>query len=128
MALSVKTEIQLQIFENMIQECRLFEMADPTFILAIVRKLTQEFSTPQDYICRQGEDAFYFYFIKEGKVDILSTDDASRIATLKEGSYFGEIGLLLQETRSVSVKAKTSCVLASIFKEDFLKIMNDFPK
>ena len=50
-------------------------MADPTFILAIVRKLKQELSAPKDYIVREGEDAFYFYFIKEGKVDVMSSDE-----------------------------------------------------
>ena len=41
----------------MIDKSKFFDLADPTFILAIVRKLRQEVVTPRDRICKEGEDA-----------------------------------------------------------------------
>ena len=45
------------------------------------------------------------YFIKSGVCEVLATDEMTQIAFLLEGDYFGEIGLLILEKRSVSVRA-----------------------
>lgn len=45
------------------------------------------------------------YFIKSGVCEVLATDGKTVIAYLLEGAYFGEIGLLIRNKRSVSVRA-----------------------
>jgi len=44
-----------------------------------------------------------------------------------EGSYFGEIGCLITQKRTVAVKAKTICIFFVIKKEDLNDILDHFP-
>ena len=46
---------------------------------------------------------------------------------MEQGAYFGEIGLLWYEKRSVSVRALTNCIFMCLSKENFNIIMNLFP-
>ena len=89
----------------MIEKSKFFELADPTFILTIVRKFKQELATPNDKICKEGEDATCFYFIKEGKVKVMTIGETHKLTVLRQGDYFGEIGILIQNVRSVTVIA-----------------------
>jgi CRP-like cAMP-binding protein len=45
------------------------------------------------------------YFIQSGVCEVYATDGETVIVYLTEGCYFGEIGMVLQDKRSVSVKA-----------------------
>ena len=74
-------------------------------------------------IIRLGEIAETFYFIKKGKVEIIATDNSTRIAILEEGAYFGEIGLLLTKNCTTTVKALTNCILATLDKNIFDNLM-----
>jgi len=81
-----------------------------------------------DYITMVGEFADEMYFIKEGEVEVLATDGKTRIAILREGAYFGEIGLLITGKRSVNVRALTFCVFEVINKNDFDNLMGTYPE
>ena len=82
---------------------------------------------PGDFIVRVGEYANEMYFIKEGEVEILATDNNTRIGILGPGAYFGEIGLLLTQKRTVTVRALTLCIFATINKKHFDLVMEAFP-
>jgi CRP-like cAMP-binding protein len=43
------------------------------------------------------------YFIRKGIVKIIANDNHTVIALMNEGSYFGEIGILITKKRTVSV-------------------------
>jgi len=81
-----------------------------------------------DFVVRVGDEAKEMFFIKQGEVEIIATDNKTRIAILREGAYFGEIGLLLTEKRTVSVKALAVCVFEVLGQEDFNFIMENFPE
>ena len=75
-----------------------------------------------------GEIAEEMYFLKKGQVEIIASDGKTRIAVLKEGSYFGEIGLLLGVKRTVYVKALHMCVLLAIEKNDLEYVLESYPE
>ena len=81
-----------------------------------------------DFVVRIGDTAEEMFFIKQGEVEILATDNKTRIAVLREGAYFGEIGLLLTQQRTVTVKALTVCVFEVLNKADFDKLMEEHPE
>jgi CRP-like cAMP-binding protein len=74
----------------------------------------------EDYIVRVHEIADKMYFIQEGFVEIICTDNVTPIAFFGRGSYFGEIGVLITGKRSVSVKTRTNSVLYYIDGDDCL--------
>mmetsp|Transcript_11523 Transcript_11523/g.9972 ORF Transcript_11523/g.9972 Transcript_11523/m.9972 type:complete len:97 (+) Transcript_11523:145-435(+) len=96
----------------MIQKSNIFNFASPDFIMTIVKKLHPMIAMPDDKIIRTGEIADEMYFIQKGSVKIVATDNTTKIAVLKEGSFFGEIGLLSESRRrTVTVISKTVCVI-----------------
>ncbi len=75
------------------------------------------------YVVQKGEVATEFFFIKSGIVKVLATDEKTVIAYMSEGTYFGEIGLLLTKKRSCSVKARINSVFLTISKDDLMGIL-----
>lgn len=67
------------------------------------------------------------YFIKNGIVQVLATDNKTSIAYMSEGTYFGEIGVLLSQKRSCSIKARACTSLFSINKDDLVPILHKYP-
>lgn len=61
-------------------------------------------------------------------MQILATDYKSVIALQSQGCYFGEIGVLLTEKRSCSVKAVTMCIFMTITKEELETIFESYPQ
>ena len=58
---------------------------------------------------------------------MLASDDKTVIAFMSEGAYFGEIGLLLTQKRSCSVRAKVVSVLFTVEKDDLMQVLEEFP-
>lgn len=125
--LSLRTEISMFLHEDLIQKVKLFELGDPSFILAVVRHLMPRIYMQEDFIIHRGDIAEEFFFLQQGSVAVLATDEATIIAVLSDGAYFGEIGVLLQSKRSASVKALTSVLASAIRKEHFAAILKNFP-
>jgi voltage-gated potassium channel len=65
------------------------------------------------------------YFIGHGFLEVLDSK-RERIAELQEGSFFGEIALMEEVTRTASIKTMSYCNLYKLGKEDFLQIMHAF--
>lgn len=65
-----------------------FTNADPDFVNAVVTKLKYEVFQPGNVIIKEGTIGTKMYFIQEGIVDIVMSDN--EVATsLSDGSYFG---------------------------------------
>lgn len=67
------------------------------------------------------------YFIKSGIVQVIATDNKTSIAFMSEGTYFGEIGVLLTQKRSCTIKARSCTSLFSIGKDDLIEILSRYP-
>jgi serine/threonine protein kinase/CRP-like cAMP-binding protein len=78
-----------------------------------------------DYIIRQGEHGDSFYIIEEGTVRCTQLKASGReidLITLKAGDYFGEMALMLNDTRHANCIAvgKVRCLSLSRKKFDIL--------
>ena len=64
-----------------------------------------------DTVFLQGEDSHDIYFVVSGEVSIFldnnNTDRKHRLALIKSGNFFGEIGYVLANRRSAMAKAHT---------------------
>ena len=72
----------------------------------------------------EGEEGQAIYFILAGKVLICTQQQEQPIATLEQGSFFGELALLDDAPRSAQARAAEDCTLAVFFRGDFLGLMN----
>ncbi|MDB5078887.1 MAG: Cyclic nucleotide-binding domain (cNMP-BD) protein [Chloroflexi bacterium] len=73
-------------------------------------------------IFNQGDAADRFYIITQGQVQILRADKRGfqkPVATLSEGAYFGEIGILGRTRRTATVKTITPVEVLSLDENTF---------
>jgi voltage-gated potassium channel len=80
---------------------------------------------PNEYVIKEGDIGNEMYFIGHGFLEVLDSK-RERIAELQEGSFFGEIALMEEVTRTASIKTMSYCNLYKLGKEDFLQIMHAF--
>ena len=126
--LSLRTEISLYLHKDLIPKVKLFELGDPAFMMGIIRHLKPKLYMAEDFIVRKGDYADEFYFICVGSVEVLASDNETAICILEEGSYFGEIGILLDMCRTVSVRATIATLVSSIGKEHLMNTLKNFPE
>jgi len=89
--------------------------------------MVPELGLSDSYVVQQGEVATKFYFIKTGIVQVIATDGRTPIAIMSEGSFFGEVGVLLTQRRSCSIFAKTLSVFLTVKKEELVEILSHYP-
>ena len=67
------------------------------------------------------------FFINSGNVQVLSKDKQV-LATMSDGSFFGEMALLDKRKRSASIQCLTYCELLALSSKDFETILKKHPK
>ena len=80
-----------------------------TSLLPLCRYTFPEFFMPSEHVVRKGAVGKEMFFIYRGKCTVLANDNKSPLFTLKQGSFFGEIALVLNERRTASVIAASFC-------------------
>lgn len=82
-----------------------------------------------DVICKQGDPADAFYLIRTGLVRVSQSMPGGEMVRtyLKKGEYFGEIGLLFDQTRNATCSALNAVDLVKIDKEAFRLMLEKFP-
>eukprot|EP01060_Flectonema_neradi_P012497 TRINITY_DN192_c5_g1_i1.p1 TRINITY_DN192_c5_g1~~TRINITY_DN192_c5_g1_i1.p1 ORF type:complete len:485 (+),score=69.17 TRINITY_DN192_c5_g1_i1:100-1554(+) len=128
----LQQEVQLFLNEDIISKVPLFHECDEQFKSAVVVKLIPIVLLPDSYIVRKGEVGREMYFISRGEVHVVSEakDPSERIvyATLRDGSFFGEVALLFNDSRrTATVITSLYCDLYVLRKEDFDSIQEQFP-
>ena len=74
---------------------------------------------------REGDDAYAFFLVLAGELDVHV--DFNRIATLKPGDFFGEVGLELDTKRSAHVAARGKVKLAKMMIWDYKQMVQELP-
>ena len=81
---------------------------------------------------RQGADAHWLYLITKGEAEVrVSVDGGSvseRVATLSDGDFFGEMGLMTGAPRSATVIALTDVECYRLDKETFQSTIESRPE
>jgi small-conductance mechanosensitive channel/CRP-like cAMP-binding protein len=91
---------------------------------ALARSMRRAPFAAGELLTRQGAEAHWLYIIEKGKVSVRVAVDgaeAREVATLGDGDYFGEMGLMTGEPRSATIVAlsNTDCFRldAAAFRE-----------
>jgi CRP-like cAMP-binding protein len=79
-----------------------------------------------NFIFKQGTIGNYFYILKSGSAELLVNHQLIKI--LKKGESFGELALLHDAPRSGSIKAITDCLLWTLERKNFRKIVEHITK
>jgi small-conductance mechanosensitive channel len=81
-------------------------------------------------LTKQGAEAHWLYIIIEGKAEVQVAVDgkSERVASLGEGNFFGEMGMMTGQPRRATVTALTDMVCYRLDKDAFQEIMNRRPE
>ena len=81
---------------------------------------------------RQGSEAHWLYLIMRGQAEVRVTVDGSgsseRVATLKAGDFFGEMGLMTGEPRSATVVALSDVECYRLDRDTFQATIQSRPQ
>lgn len=85
---------------------------------------------PGEVLCKQGDPGDAAFVILSGRADVLvdSPKGANKVAEIAENSIVGEIAILCDVARTATVRAITRVEALRIDKENFLKLLTDFPE
>jgi glucose-6-phosphate 1-dehydrogenase len=111
---------------EVLEKLPLFKGADPLLLNAVILALHSQVAQGE-IIINRGDIAGEMYLICRGEVEVLDVH-GNVIKTLKDGDFFGEIGLLLSTPRTATVRAKTLCDMFVLEKGAFSRILQDYPQ
>ena len=80
---------------------------------------------PGDVIIAQGERADYVFNMSSGVAEVLVGDVT--VGRIGEGEIFGAMAALTHADRSATVKAKTTCSVVKVPKEQFTELIKSNP-
>ncbi|MFI4987934.1 MAG: cyclic nucleotide-binding domain-containing protein, partial [Alphaproteobacteria bacterium] len=91
--------------------------------------MTERQYAPGEVIYQEGDKSDFAYVIRSGRVEILKSEDgeARQITVLGEDDVFGEMGIVLDQRRSVTARALDQVALRAISRASFLHAINQQP-
>ena len=110
---------------NMIGRVSLFAALDRDAIVAVSRRLRALVALPNEKIVEVGGPPDAMYFVAAGEV-VVHTRTVT--VTLKEGDFFGEMGLLSAQPRTADVVANGYCHLLVLYRKDFNQLLAGRPE
>jgi len=112
---------------DVLERLPLFKGSDPVLLNSVIMALRPRTAEAGEVIIYRGDIANEMYLICSGEVEVL---DASGevIKTLKDGDYFGEIGLLISSPRTATIRAIGQTDMFVLEKADFSRILRDSPQ
>lgn len=81
-----------------------------------------------EYICREGEDGDAFYIILVGSVEVVIESLDRHLRNMSEGTFLGELALLLGIPRTATVRALEDSILFVIDRSGFQDFLSRYPK
>ena len=123
---SLQIELSMSLKRDLIAKVPFFQQADEALIKDIAGRLRPVIFTPNDVLFFEGDKAHCMYFVGKGLIEI--TRNETHLVTVGDGSFVGEIALLLDQPRSATAKSLGYSDLYQLNKEDFDHILLEHPR
>jgi ATP-binding cassette, subfamily B, bacterial len=82
-------------------------------------------------IVYEGDEGDRFYILVRGRAIVTKAsvegENPEEVGVLRDGDFFGELALLKNMPRTVTVHAKEPCICLSLSRENFDRILERFP-
>ncbi|KAI8613711.1 cyclic nucleotide-binding-like protein [Chytriomyces sp. MP71] len=119
-------EFANDIARKNIRKLDVFTDAPDSFIDTLAMKMACMVVQPQDNIISINEDSDAIYFLVTGTVEVVGPTGIVH-AEIQSGSFFGEVGVMLNMKRTASIRAKGQCSVFQLTKENLFKTVSLYP-
>jgi small-conductance mechanosensitive channel len=125
----VKTAKQIARRRHLVDTVALFASLSPDERAEVAGHLTYAPFTGGEVMTRQGAEAHWLYLIEDGTAAVLIAEAGldRKVATLGNGTFFGEMSLLTGEPRSATVRAETDVECFRLDKAAFQSVIERRP-
>ena len=113
---------------ELLEKVSFLKNASKELIQSLVSTLKPKLFKKGENIIKFGDDGECMYFINKGICTVTSGDGKQIFNVLLEGSFFGEYAILYPLKRTANVIASSSCDLFELSKNNFHKILGEFPE
>lgn len=129
MSTDLQRKLALHLFKDVVSHISFFSEIDDLLLGEICMSLRTKVFLPGDMIFFKGDVGKELFIISKGVVEVLRDDlprskrrDAPQIL-LQNGSFFGEIALVMEVRRTSSVQAQTVCEVNILQQDAFDAIL-----
>jgi len=109
----------------------LFEGVEPSLLEWLASEFVSDRVRPGEEVFREGDAPDSFYVVVAGTLEMLQADLWGGIpvkqGVLEEGDFFGDAGLLEDQPRSVTVRARGDGLLLRLDRDRFLDLLEKDP-
>ncbi|XP_013133872.1 PREDICTED: cyclic nucleotide-gated cation channel beta-3 isoform X1 [Papilio polytes] len=118
---NMKRDVALAVHMSTLSKVQLFRDCSASLLRDLVLQLRPVSCLPGDLLVRRGDVGHHMYIVKNGECCVMSQDESEVVATLREGSVFGEISLLGIDglrRRTASVRSRGYSNLFALSRSD----------
>ncbi|KAJ3159299.1 hypothetical protein HDU86_001902 [Geranomyces michiganensis] len=122
-------EFGLEATASRLKQVPIFKNCDEGFIRQVALGTSARQDVKDTLIVSEGEISREMFFIVRGGVEIVSADGQTVYDCVRNGGFFGEIGLLrgIPRTASVRVASPTCCIMV-LTADALAKVFREYPE
>ncbi|MDH3741459.1 MAG: Crp/Fnr family transcriptional regulator [Hyphomicrobiales bacterium] len=115
---------------DLLRRVPLFAQIEPAKLKLLAFTSQRMTYQPGQPFFRQGDSGDAAYVLISGEAQVLAEtpDGEIPVATIGQNAIIGEIAILCDVPRTATVKASTKLEALKIDKEDFLRLIKEFPE
>ncbi|KAH8089972.1 voltage-gated potassium channel [Aureococcus anophagefferens] len=92
----------------------------------LLANLPPAYYRPGDFVVKEHSPANEMFFLTRGKATVLQKGKS--VFVLESGSYFGEIGCIIDAVRNASIQAMNDSEVQVLQKENLLELLSNYPQ